>query len=207
MRRGGPPSSVLSGSSFREAGHQEQPHSAAAAQPHPGPTARSPPRRRPRTPPAATAPAPTPGRGVVVDDQHGPGHRPIVAWAKCASHRGYPGLPPGFPIFRPAGLLHACADAAVGRLDRSLGLPRASERSYRPSGSDAAIEHLLDKVVPSGSSPRRQSLPHSIARPPVTTVEPGPSRGRGRPAGAAAATSGRAAAPRMPARQSDPEGP
>jgi hypothetical protein len=121
MRRGGPPSSVLSGSSFREAGHQEQPHSAAAAQPHPGPTARSPPRRRPRTPPAATAPAPTPGRGVVVDDQHGPGHRPIVAWAKCASHRGYPGLPRATPWISdlPPGRTTPCLRRCCGRAARS----------------------------------------------------------------------------------------
>jgi hypothetical protein len=60
-----------------------------------GPTARRPPRPRPRprTPPAAAGPGPAPGRGVVVDDQHGPCHRLIVARAQRTRYRGYPWVP------------------------------------------------------------------------------------------------------------------
>jgi hypothetical protein len=67
---------------------------------------------------------PTPGRGVVVDDQHGLGHRLIVARAEGASHRGYPWFP--IPTRQHPSMLRRCRGRTAGPLKELRRLRRGS---------------------------------------------------------------------------------
>jgi hypothetical protein len=69
-------------------------------------------------------PGQRPEGGVVVDDQHGLGHRLIVARAEGASHRGYPWFP--IPTRQHPSMLRRCRGRTAGPLKELRRLRRGS---------------------------------------------------------------------------------
>ena len=65
-----------------------------------------------------------PEGGVVVDDQHGLGHRLIVARAEGASHQGYPWFP--IPTRQHPSMLRRCRGGTAGPLKELRRLRRGS---------------------------------------------------------------------------------